>query len=534
MAREYCPQCGLGGQADASACPRCGFVFEQATRAPNFDESTGAPLGDPPAALRCWHCGNPIAQQATRCDNCEADLTDRLSAAAAYDVVARAGAAPPVPIPPRIVSPAAKASDSAAASSDPSDDDDGDWTPSPKPIAPPRHRSYIARHWHGELPLGVSFWVNGVLSNVVIVAVTLLVFSVIPRSDKSLLIGIALLAFMIVTITVSIWQIGGIWRSANASLARKKIEGGSLFWPLVARIVVVFSAMGVLRTVAFDYTGPEMIEVFKVTLLGDPDIPDYRLEVGPEGTSVLIEGGVKIGLPSDLRAILDANPGITRVYLNSPGGRLGPARATSELIRERGLSTYVAFDCASACTMIFTGGRERLVGPLARLGFHPPSFRGEKDQDAIDLRETYTQNGISLFFTSQVMSVEPDDIWLPNPTVLASALVITAPPDERVRPDDLVTATFLKDFALRVAELGADYQVDPGLRLSALDAEGNTLTYQFVVDPAAEPALLSLEPGFYCATIGQMVGDDGTAVMIFRDEAGGLLRTITVDRALCA
>jgi hypothetical protein len=33
--------------------------------------------------------------------------------------------------------------------------------------SPERRRFYLARHWHGELSLAVSFWVNGILAGLV-------------------------------------------------------------------------------------------------------------------------------------------------------------------------------------------------------------------------------------------------------------------------------------------------------------------------------------------------------------------------------
>lgn len=37
--------------------------------------------------------------------------------------------------------------------------------------AKPRRRSYLARHWRGELSLPVSYWVNGCLVSVLILAI---------------------------------------------------------------------------------------------------------------------------------------------------------------------------------------------------------------------------------------------------------------------------------------------------------------------------------------------------------------------------
>ena len=60
------------------------------------------------------------------------------------------------------------------------------------------------------------------------------------------------------------------------------------------------------------------------------------------------------------------------VTLVSYGGRIGPAMQIGELVRKRGMLTFVPGDrtCVSACATIWVAGKLRTVGDTPQLGFH--------------------------------------------------------------------------------------------------------------------------------------------------------------------
>ena len=60
------------------------------------------------------------------------------------------------------------------------------------------------------------------------------------------------------------------------------------------------------------------------------------------------------------------------VFLESPGGLTWTGVNLGRVIRERGLTTGVADNaqCSSACALVWMGGKERLMGRNARIGFH--------------------------------------------------------------------------------------------------------------------------------------------------------------------
>ncbi len=106
---------------------------------------------------------------------------------------------------------------------------------------------YVARHWRGELPLALSFWVNNLLLLVPLgLAIGMLMAWIVgwgqslQAASVALLVGGALLALL------SVWSLVGCWRSASAHRA----DGGSALWSGLAKLVLGLGALGNLGTLA--------------------------------------------------------------------------------------------------------------------------------------------------------------------------------------------------------------------------------------------------------------------------------------------
>src|SRR5262245_8191534 len=78
---------------------------------------------------------------------------------------------------------------------------------------PDRRANYLVRHWRGDLPLHVSYWINGVLTNVVAMAV-LIVPIILTHIDINYGGALGWGAFWATLILLNLWQVVGIWRSA--------------------------------------------------------------------------------------------------------------------------------------------------------------------------------------------------------------------------------------------------------------------------------------------------------------------------------
>jgi hypothetical protein len=146
---------------------------------------------------------------------------------------------------------------------------------------------------------------------------------------------------------------------------------------------------------------------------------------------LIVTGEFTEGIAEAVERSLAANPSVGIVVFESPGGDVEEAMRIGLAIRQKGLETGVATVCASACTYSFVAGRQRILLPGGRLGFHACRkvvwyFDCENQKYSSYL----IASGIDEAFIRKTFSVEPQDIWYPTPAELLAAHVIT-----KTRPD---------------------------------------------------------------------------------------------------
>ncbi|MCP4619020.1 MAG: DUF4339 domain-containing protein [Bradyrhizobium sp.] len=299
----------------------------------------------------------------------------------------------------------------------------------PRALAPerPKRQNFIARHWRGEYPLWVSYWVVGLFSNMAaLLAIVLLSQFMVTQVAY---VPFALWLFFVTIwsglVELAIWQGVGIWRSASRRHLELRAAGKRAFWPGMAKVAVCLGALqlgGVLVKAAL----PQIVEATRMAFLGDPSIPSYTVRA-INGTEAEIAGGIKYGVTTDLEKLLNAQPGVRVVHLDSVGGRIGEGKKLNALIRERQLDTYVETKCMSACTLVFAGGRERILGKGAALGFHRGAFPGGQSDDVGSSveRQIYAAAGFSKAFIDRALATPNADMWKPTAAELLSYKVVT-------------------------------------------------------------------------------------------------------------
>lgn len=167
-------------------------------------------------------------------------------------------------------------------------------------------------------------------------------------------------------------------------------------------------------------TGPE------AEAAGDP----ASLRLGLASAEVRLDGELTEGTAKRLRRLLRAHPDVKLVTLTSEGGLVDEAEQIGDIVAAHGLSTYVPDYCASACTLAFVRGRERLVATGGQVGFHAPWVPDPSGREVQVGSEEETQSyiaaGIAPDFTAEAMKVPSSDIWFPEPARLLAARVATA------------------------------------------------------------------------------------------------------------
>ena len=103
------------------------------------------------------------------------------------------------------------------------------------------------------------------------------------------------------------------------------------------------------------------------------------------------------------------------IVLESGGGSLPDGIRLGREVHQAGYSTMVGRGCASACGLIFMGGRERiLMGPEARIGLHQASqVRGGDSRNRSCMTEAGDPANISILgYLNQVLGTGADGTYL--------------------------------------------------------------------------------------------------------------------------
>ena len=103
----------------------------------------------------------------------------------------------------------------------------------------------------------------------------------------------------------------------------------------------------------------------------------------PGGKQLRLAGELGYGSTLRVERMLARHPDIEGLELDSPGGRAAEGFALGRLARDLGLDTFVHAGCASACVLVFAGGRERFVGEPARFGLHRSGVAWRAAEDGL-------------------------------------------------------------------------------------------------------------------------------------------------------
>jgi hypothetical protein len=153
--------------------------------------------------------------------------------------------------------------------------------------------------------------------------------------------------------------------------------------------------------------------------------------VTPDRRVLIVTGEFTQGIANALEQSLAANRSIGIVVFESPGGDIGEAMRIGRAIKQNGLDTGVATECISACTYSFIAGRERILLPGGRLGFHAcRKLIWFIDCENQKYSSYLSASGIDGAFIRNALGVPSSNVWYPPVEELIAAHVIT-----RTQPD---------------------------------------------------------------------------------------------------
>ena len=279
---------------------------------------------------------------------------------------------------------------------------------------------FVGRHWRGE----GSFWVAVLVYSLIVAPV--LIFGLMSWLGAATVeqtpwasIYSALAVFSAVAI-IGIWQFVGTWRASSADRAPDR-------WRLTrwAGRAVALASLG-LALFAVS-TAPSGIARYYADATDADPIGQQPHDVEIDGDQIVVTGLMSWGLFYQFRDALAGNPQVQRAVLNSPGGHYGVGRLMERLISERGLDTSTTTMCGSACTYAFLGGKNRVLGRGARLGFHAPFGNTEFVLKNITQHATgvLQKAGVPDPFIARIFATPGESVWYPTPNELRQANIIT-------------------------------------------------------------------------------------------------------------
>ena len=283
-----------------------------------------------------------------------------------------------------------------------------------------RRVGYLRQHWRGDLPLAAAVIVSAAL---VWGAVQAIGFASrqVPITDYPIASSLLWLLEVAVLIVGALWWGTGVQRSAIESVDR----GGSMPVAVLTGIVGLgaFVWVGAFWFQSARYVMPEVWS----TLIGSS--PPAAVELEARSNQIVLQGGLEFGSTRAVREVLDANPNVRMVRLDSRGGRVAEGLALGTLLRDRNVDTFVNGECSSACVTAFSGGARRIISADARVGLHSAGGAGfSVDTVASANRrsdEFIAARGVDQRVLQQGAAVANDQIWFPSPQILLSSGLAT-------------------------------------------------------------------------------------------------------------
>lgn len=287
--------------------------------------------------------------------------------------------------------------------------------------------NYIRKHWRGELPLGVSFWINLILLNVVIRLIIYYFYSYIIILENPVIMAREFIIFSAFTFFILYpWQIIGLWRSCNNHI--KKC--GRRFWARTGQIIVVLGLIASLMDIM--EKGPDYKENFQISFEKDTKLKDHTLTQEKNNTLIHLQGYLCYGISKEVAHLLKKSPKVEGIILDSLGGRPYEGRALAKLITTYGLDTYSFTGCYSAATTAFIGGKNRFLVRGANLAFHQARYSSKnlgvsntrtKKEEAEEVL-IFQRQGVKKEFTDKMFNTPSDDLYYPKYSELLKAGVI--------------------------------------------------------------------------------------------------------------
>ena len=281
---------------------------------------------------------------------------------------------------------------------------------------------YMLAHWRGELPLAQSYWVNVFLIGAALLIVEAMSVPLLRAQHISLTTLLILMAvYTPIRLVITVWQVVGTFRSAA-------MTGGG--WAVVANIVMILAVIG---TIGNGFSTAKSIQAIAHAAAEQRRFNDFTVSLAPDGRGILAKGSMGVGFADAVQAAFAKYPDQHRLLLDSRGGDVDNGMQLHDYLAGHGdIVVEVDHLCASSCTLAFVGASQRLIGPLAKMGFHQmrsmidSSYSKQMvitDQDSF--KGFMSKLGASQGFIDMAFAKQGEDVWIPDGDTLFANHIIT-------------------------------------------------------------------------------------------------------------
>lgn len=388
---------------------------------------------------------------------------------------------------------------------------------------------YIIDHWQGNLSRPISFYVNGLVSALIVAALTIYVDDKLYFGDLSQ--GWWLISNSIVfciAVMLSVWSLVGMLRSAGNFLEK----GDNTRWALTAQLLTIMCTLALLMQ-----SNEKVQQIAESTLLyfgHDPIGDPATLNV--DGNNLHIDGLITDDVAEAFKALIDTHPEVTQISMFSGGGRLDAAEAIASIISKRKLNTLVVQECSSACTIIFLSGKIRIFDIGSKLGFHGPRALGrsnvESQNSSPEIFNAYEGVGLSSAFIDQALQTPPSSIWYPSDETLIRQRAVTSFTNDRIKHDHEQEVENLR--------ANGPLKIDKLTKVVSAKTEDNSITYTYVIagryDEVDWDSMVVMAK--YDANVATcrnavahvMVKSGATYTYLYVDERGEKVGSVVIDK----
>jgi len=203
--------------------------------------------------------------------------------------------------------------------------------------------------------------------------------------------GLVLIGLLAV---ITLWQLVGIWRSANNN-SRKT---GRWFWPRVVKMLAAFNLLG--ATFRIGTNGSDQVSILGA--LDDPELTAYRIERRGDSDLVL-SGAIN---ETSAREVISAlkDPSIGILWITGQGGLIDAAHRLGRHIRGNEVMVMADGECVFACVMVIAASSNAAIFLGAMVMFHRveplfelanPELRHREALSLREAREIYRELGIA-------------------------------------------------------------------------------------------------------------------------------------------